>query len=260
MLLGAHSRVESIGELNAFERRLNESKASEYRCSCGEFFSECCYWQKILGKLTLLPVIGCKGVNHDEKLEFSRENKALFEAILAYTGKTVICDASKNFNRLNKILFDDVFDPFIIYLVRDPRAVGYSMYRKGLRIDESHRKKYQYLQGVKRWTHFQKTALSKLNKTHTPYITIRYEDLVMQPNRWLGLILDLLGLELEQGQLKLAGQDIHYVEGNRLRFEKLLVLSEDKAYVEALSGDDWKLGTLLAEPYLTKFGYSKERW
>jgi hypothetical protein len=259
MLLAGHSEIESVGEIVAYERRLWANASSNHLCSCGRYFSDCTYWNSILRTLKQRVGRDDISINNGDFSNFEINNQLLFEQILNTSGASVICDGSKNPGRLDRLLRSTKVTPMVVHLVRDARAVAYSMYRKGQKSGESTRKKYQFAHNIQKWCDLQEIALHSLAKSAVPYVTVRYEDLIKQPQRWLSVILNMANLTLQLDQLDRAGEDIHFIEGNRIRFGGLTTLELDDEYLKELSNTDWLLGTKKAEPLLTRFGYPLER-
>ncbi len=259
MMLGAHSEIESIGEIIAFERRLTGKAAEMHLCSCGKKFIDCDYWANIPSELqnefgSNLPI-----VNDPELERFEKVNSALFESILDRSGASIICDSSKDISRLGSLLNCGSIHLVLVYLVRDPRAVGFSMKRKGARTAESSRRKYQFLETVANWRKLHERMVGIQENVPIPYITVRYEDIIRQPERWISHILNLVGLQYESLQLERAGNNTHYIEGNRIRFNNSLNLVADTEYMEAISDQEWVEATSITEPYLSNLGYPLDR-
>ena len=133
LLLGSHSQIESVGEMKTFQRCLSPGAADpddNYRiCTCGTPFHECAYWQRV--RTALQDTCGTCDADlktHDAG-KFAEYNYTAFRAILDASGKSVICDSSKGLQQLKTLLLSPCFDVFIVHLIRDGRAVGYS-YRK----------------------------------------------------------------------------------------------------------------------------------
>ncbi|GJL82490.1 MAG: sulfotransferase [marine bacterium B5-7] len=259
ILLGTHSNIESIGELNAYERRLWTAKADSSKCACGEVFTDCNFWSGIrsdLGQRLGNPDIV---INSSDQEAFCNNNTELFRQVLARSGKQVICDSSKAWLRLKRIAECDRLKPFIVYLVRDARAVGFSALRKGRRVGKPHANKYQYENAIKHWSYVQGIVSRGLANISASWLLIRYEDLLEDPKHWLSLILSSVGLEFESGQLDLTDIQSHQIEGNRLRHNRQMKLQIDNEYMAELSDEQWHIGTQLAQPFLSGFGYELGR-
>jgi len=257
MLIGSHPEVEGIGEVNAFERRLWPEVSSLHHCSCGQVFADCDFWRGVLNPIDTGN--GNIAINSELLDQFEIANHKLFRQVLSVSGKSVVCDSSKDVHRLKKILACPSFNPVVVYLVRDPRAVAYSMVRKGERVGESGRKKYQFLQGIKMWRNLQSFMLENIDELKCPHITIRYEDLVSNTEAYMNQVFRIAGLKKHVGDLQNFESPVHYIEGNRIRFNKNHKLCIDAEFQSALSDENWIQGTELAKPFLSQFGYPTKR-
>ena len=159
-------------------------------------------------------------------------------------------------------------DPYIVHLVRDPRAVAFSWRRKRTflgRGDDVLMPRYGWEYSGVSWT--ARNALAEIVKRRTPaarHLTLRYEDLVADPAGSLGLILGML--ELGDAPLGfLHGRTArvrpnHSVAGNPSRMRTGCIhLESDDEWMERMGGRGWWAVTLLTAPLLRKYGYPIRR-
>lgn len=261
LLLGAHSRIESIGEL---ERVLGErGKTRTHSCTCGKTLAECDFWERARARAAAMPLVG-EGYS-----EFERTNYPLMAAILERTGRSVICDSSKGLERLQQLLASPLFDVSVVHCVRDGRAVAFSMRRKlermsaldpdgdggrALRARGKEPRHYGFYRTALAWN----VANSRVARRAAPYL-VRYEDLCARPAEVLGGILAHLDLTFEESQLRFLDGDHHHIGGNRMRRGGDQTIRIDVEYRKSLSPLEWWAGTLLALAALRRFGYGLGR-
>lgn len=112
LLLGSHSKALYLGELNKFY-----SKKFPMPCSlCNELQQECPYF-------------------HDVNQIFYRDiHHHLFER----TGKEVLIDNSKRVKWSRKLLHDDRYVHKYLHIIKDPRAIYYSLQSRNKPTDIDH--------------------------------------------------------------------------------------------------------------------------
>lgn len=247
LILGSHSKIESAGEIFRFGdfMSLNSKRPDNKRiCTCGVHVNECNFWNLICAELK-----NSFGENAiEQKFGNEREsdvsNYNILKTILSVSKKQTFCDSSKCFNRLKMMLNSNLFEVFVIYLVRDGRAVAFS----------NKKKKRSYYRYLFEWQRKNKHFLS-LQKRNVHHFLLRYEDFVSNPERYISLILKEISLEFEKGQMQFWRFPHHNLSGNRLRNKGKQVIQRDIDYLDCLSFFEWWVGTLLLMPALRRFGY-----
>lgn len=252
LILGSHSAIESVGELNKIPEYI--SIKNSRKCTCGNEISKCNYWQSILKKIN-----NPLAYNINDLENFDRSNYDLIENILDFSGKSVLVDSSKNSLRLEKLVCSKLFKITIVHLVRDGRAVGYSNKMKRKRIKDknsSNNKKYNFYASVAKWNKENIKFYNKFsNENDVKYLLIRYEDLVAYPRQTISDIISTFELSFEEEQLCFYKFQHHNISGNRMRMSNNLRIFFDNKYQENLSYSEWCISTLIAYQGLILFDY-----
>lgn len=239
LVLGSHSQIESMGEV----RHIVHSRMTldpGRNCPCGARIKDCAYWNGMMREMNG-PMEG------DEALDAYH----LFKAVLAMTGKSRVCDSSKHMTWLRMYLSrPDLFNVRIVHLVRDPRAVAYSRYRR----------QGAYYRLIVRSLLIHRAMLSFLRRRQG-WVRVRYEDVARRPREELPRLMAALGFEAEEQQYRFSDRVHHTMHGNTMRWKKGQEIREDTGYLEegALTPLMWRVGTWLAWPLLLAYGYPLRR-
>jgi len=262
LILGSHSQIESVGEIMAFGKYWksfsdNSLKLEEKDCcTCGYHVNECDYWSKVRYEMEA----NCEELgivpSFNSKEEINENTYCLLKAVLKISGKKIVCDSSKNLLRLKNYLKSELFEVFILHLVRDSRAVAYSWAKK--RVHSEKEAQYSYYNVLKRWQKFNINNYSSFSN-FTNYFCLRYEDLVSDTPHTISKILEKNSLEFESDQLQFWKLKHHNLYGNRMRRRGNQEIKIDSSYLEKLSHQEWWLGTLLTASGLRLFDYSIQR-
>ena len=248
LMLGRHSRIESVGEIKAYEHAIEEKAL----CNCGTPLLECSYWKGIHQRLGSDAATGFPALNAEDATEFARENTRFLNALLENAGKDFFCDSSKTKWRLFKYLASPEFEVTVLHVVRDGRAVAYSNFMKD-RSYWSHLLRWRK-RNVRELRRFFENGLSR-----DRYYRIRYEDLVADPESTLGQFQKELGLSFEADQLANWALGNHHVSGNPMAKKSNQEIRVDRRYLENLSRFAWFSGSLLIGPELKRYGYPRSR-
>jgi hypothetical protein len=179
---------------------------------------------------------------------------AIYRAIQAVTGATVIVDTSKNPACAAALLHVDGIVPVTVHMVRDPRAVAYSWLRP---------KGYVHRAGpwttTRYWLGFNLATEAVRRRQPDSSLLLRYEDLVADPQGAVGRLLDLAGLPRDRSPLRatrvtLSGNHAVYGNPDRLGTGEVQIREDDR----------WRTGlpvhlaagiTALTLPMLRRYGY-----
>jgi hypothetical protein len=257
-------------------------------CGCGLAFSECRFWNTVgtaafggwdqedadrreamrlaLDRPWHLPLLMFPALYPPYRrrhAEYSRLLGRLYGAIAEVSGAPVVVDSSKIptyamlLNRVPGI------DLRILHLVRDSRGVVNSWQKQVARhdgggVDEMYR--YGLASATFRYDLYNGLAQT-FARWRTPYLRVRYEDLVREPLTtleeigrfaWNHPILD--AGDLERGAVTFATD--HTVDGNPIRFQKGRVeLRLDDEWKRALDLQTRRKVTALTAPLLAAYGY-----
>jgi len=228
MMLNAHPEMISVGEvldLNRVKYRTSGAiKAT--RCSCGaRGLLRCKFWARVNAWIEKTYGKSLADLDVDNYLprdEDPEPNSVLFRAISQVSGKEFVVDSSKSPRRLDYLLRHTKLDVHPIHLIRDPRGhVASVMGQQGL---------------VKSIFHYEVVnAQARQKLKSVSHDVVRYEDLVIEPERTLQKILAPVGLEFHPRQLAWAEQTRHSFAGNRARWQTKSKLVLDERWKRRLS-------------------------
>lgn len=259
LVLGSHSLIESLGEAKKIPKVLQELEAGSHPrplCSCHAAIADCDFWKSVL-QLDIPGFAQGSGITLDSAADLDLARRAL-----AFRGKTILLDSSKNLGRLGFLAAEPGFSTTCLHLTRDPRAVAYSAIRK---LERSKEGSLPNRSGLLRKHAFDWASLNrKIRRRYrenrkTSYLHLRYEDFVLRPDVSLLPALMSLGLEYEPAQTRFRDFTHHNIEGNRLRLQAGSDIRFDSTYLEGLSTFEWMTVSLVLLPTLSRFGYSFSR-
>lgn len=162
------------------------------------------------------------------RLDRAARNKvALFDFLLARTGKAFIVDSSKHYVDAMHLYEAAPDSVRIISLVRDGRAVFNSGLRRGLTPAAA----------MSAWQSPYARALPVLdrNVADAGRIRIRYEDLAQAPTDTLRQVSDFLGLAFDPAMVSFQQSGIHIANGNRMRLRGDRAIRLDERWKTELS-------------------------
>jgi hypothetical protein len=258
-------------------------------CGCGKKLTECEVWTKIFS-------IGFQGFNkvdfdHIQKARDQcsrtrsmvvssipivrsrwKENKKiylaaverLYRSIQLSTGCNVIVDTSKLPSYSYLLHTSPFIEPYIVHLIRDPRATAYSWSRqKSVRTAKgmSHMPRHNSLHSVMEWDIQNATTEALKSWVFPKAMTILYEDFISHTDASIRSIIDFVGEPSPSSILAPAGRVnlgvTHTVVGNPNRFQiGNTTLKLDDEWKHKMSRSSKLFITLLAWPLLIRYHYS----
>jgi hypothetical protein len=274
VLLGNHPMIFSAGELTNFfnEYALNKN------CSCGRTYNNCQMWSQIVRRFleencdTDLNIADEITKKNERILRFKRNDgiyckiwNSAVRAILQQSNTSIIVDSSKT----TRVTFRRVplfkkcgFHVSVIHLVRDPRAVMWSIKRGSNRLLEAGEKANLLggmLRGLLGW--IVSNLLFECTKLihKPPCLIVRYEDLVGFPARELNRIGRFTGIDMQSVIDRISKGDQfnpgHGVSGNRMRRKGAVRIMKDSQWREVLPL--WgRFLALLSLPLANRYGYN----
>jgi hypothetical protein len=286
-LLGETPGVAPLGEvIDLWWRGVMRNE----RCGCGTPFLDCPFWSEV-GKEAFggwehvdapaLRATQDRLVRHVNSAMFGRGLAGgggagtdqlvdalarLYGAIAAVSGASVLVDTSKRVPYAS-LLGRAGVNVSALNLVRDPRAVVYSLSRRVTRphvadgsVDYMHTQRVPV--AAVEWIVFNE-AIRVLARNRTPVLRVRYEDLVRDPNTVVPAVLRHAGLDvaeatapqLDQGTVEFSVT--HGLAGNPIRFDRGPVgLRIDESWKVEMRRPDRMLTTIITAPLLARYGYA----
>lgn len=249
-------------------------------CSCGKNLEKCGIWGEVANLMEQNI-----GITWAEASRISLRNdvspfrvrpcsqykrlwRSAIQAIQVATGKSILVDSSKSnhigwrrINNLQLVLDQQVK---VIHLVRDPRAVMWSMSRgrnKNLAKSEASRSLPRGLGAVLSWRLSNSLSEYAVTRRRCDSVLLRYEDLVQDPVKTFDTLERLLGIDLGDLSSKLSRncpmRTGHGVDGNRMRNKATFIMQNDEVWKEMLSRPAIRCAEILAGQKLIRYGYSR---
>jgi hypothetical protein len=283
LLLGAIHGSTAVGELsNIWKRGIVEGRS----CGCGRPVLECDVWSAVLRD-----VFGRVPTPEDARaiMAFRRRHtrmrhtwrilrggdpglrrygellSRMHHAIAARTGARVVVDSSKDASDAAALLAAPGVDVSFVHLVRDPRAVAYSLrHRPKVQTDAAEPSRMRRLgvfQGTLDWVIWNVAAERVARAARGRTFFLRYEDLVEDPRGALRSIAELVGeadAELPfVDERSVIVEPAHTVSGNPSRFSsgRVDIRGDDEWRREQPVFDRWT-ATAIAAPLMRRYGYA----
>ncbi len=280
LVLGAHSKIWSIGEINNWEQYVHQDKV----CSCGSHPDKCEFWSPIVSEwrqhqsemgsskllidtransvkggvnllrhrlcilLTLLfPMYKYQRVMDYISPIFRQRainNLALFKMIRSASERPILCDSSKSVYRFRLLHAQNPDAAKAIFLTRDGRAIAASNLKR-FGIDPS--------KSARNWR-FTNLYTQMMLRTlpDNSYLHVRYEELCREPEATLERICSFIGCTYESTMLSFDDATRHNIGGNRMRMKKVREIREDLKWRDALSDTQLKTFNKVAGNLNTK--------
>ena len=277
----------SVGEL----RELWHRGCLENRpCGCEEPFDRCPFWRAVgeaafggwpsagCGELARLrdeldrpwsvPLTLAGGVGGSPRRSVQRYTVALgrvYRAIQQTSSARVVVDSSKLPSHAFLLRRIPSIDLRVVHLVRDSRGVSFSWQKWVKKRASSGEGDYLYrfdpVSASVRWMLYNGMTHA-LGPLGTPYLFVRYEDLVADPRKELERILRFVGTEdlrselgfIEGAEMRLEPN--HTVDGNPMRFLRgSVAVRSDEEWKAKMARRDRRTVTAMTFPLLLKYGY-----
>ena len=267
-LLGTHREIGTIGERRKFYNKfLKPNPEAVSRCSCGDPFRKCHFWNQVYDRLYLHSKDQAPALNFSEFQlstnkylhwmafhsiytlllakssirwhpyygtfkRLGKLNRDLMHAILEASSASVFLDSSKSLHHAAFLRFQSAMDMRIIWLVRDPRAqVSSAMKYNPWNAEKATRK---WIQGY----HRTEKLLSQLSMKH---VVIKYHELCTAPLLALQRIADLLEIDEDKYDLNFRSHDQHIMGNFNMRLGKDQRIEERLDWLERLSTSEINL-------------------
>mgnify|MGYP003969968545 FL=1 len=143
-----------------------------------------------------------------------------------------------------------------IHIIRDPRAIIASR-NYGLNINEKYGGKYPILFLIRHWR--KSVSYSILNKNNPNYLSIRYEDIVENPEYWFDLICKHLDVYFDENILRpdkyINGCNNFWKQNTSFKVESGFSTSAINRWESVLSKEDVSLIEYLCKPEMHYYKY-----
>ncbi len=284
-LVGSHHGVFTAGEVSYMWRM---SFVEGRLCGCGVPLLDCALWRAILERAfdgappdprrmlelqrTAIPVrrtpslVAAAQRGHVDPgvAEYADVLSRIYRAIAAETGASVVVDASKRPPDAVATALAAGIDPYLLHMIRDPRACAFSWQRTMAEPDtpaQSFMTRHGRLMNVGHWVSW--NLASEMVARAYPdghYQRLRYEDFMADPRGTMDRVLEFLGEPVvgspfvDRRTAHLPGN--HTVAGNPKRFrtgEVRIRLDDEWRYRQ--SAVDRRTATALSLPLLPRYGY-----
>jgi hypothetical protein len=282
-ILGEIDGFFSAGEVhNLWKRGLVRG----HSCGCGRSLATCQVWMDILDQVrwrfggplppservvewqdTLVrPSLAAKLVNETREsvvaplADYVTLLDCLYTSIAEVTGARVIVDSSKRPAHAALLHLPVHISPYLLQLVRDPRAVSYSRTRVKADVDEREMKRDGPVRSALRWRERNREAeLVRRRYSADSSLLMRYEDFVADPRASITDILNLVGETAENPvsqDKEVLLRENHTAAGNPSRFKRGVIrLRMDDQWVTGQKLGDRLVVTGLSLPLLRRYGY-----
>ena len=279
-LIAANGGLLSAGEVRrVWERGL----LGDELCGCGEPFSSCPFWSRVIEKAfggpggvdaaSMAAAIGALQRRRARWGEVTRRvlgagseggvDRALlrlYRAMLEVSSAPAIVDSSKDSTYALLLSTIEGLEVEIVHLVRDSRAVAFSWQRKRRRPEIVDREEYMPVirpAGAAAGWSARNISAEALRRFSSRYVRLRYEDLTADPDTALAKVLGGHQSEIAPNGLSGRGDGLHHtVSGNPMRLATgPLEVKADVEWMSAMSGRDRTAVTAVSSPLLLRYGY-----
>jgi hypothetical protein len=189
----------------------------------------------------------------------------IYSALLTSSECNVIVDSSKHPAEALLLASRADVEITVLHLVRDPRAVAYSWERPETsvpgteNVDRPPRRRLSY--SATWWTVWNASIEMLIRpRLGSAYIQLRYEDVMEQPLRHLGRVLERFGCSPSDLPFVTADEvqlnQSHTVAGNPSRMRTGPVrLAVDRRWERDMTSKELRRATLPAAPLMAHYGY-----
>lgn len=266
--LGQHRHVLGSGEVGALTRHV---WANDEYCACGQRVRSCRLWAEAVTAWDgddryLQSQRRTEGLVSWRRLlplrQFRTQTARLFQSLARQSGRPIVVDSSKLPGRGFALASNPSVEIYAVHLVRDPRAVVWSM-RKAFKqqVDAGLQKELQpkpLLYSAARWMLVNLGAEAlRMKVGRQQSLRVRYEDFVAAPAETVERVLQLVGERPDDGPDGLLRplEPHHQVAGSRHRMQKKLTIRMDERWQAEMSVAKQWMVALCCAPLLLRYGY-----
>jgi hypothetical protein len=282
-LLGQVNGFVSVGEMRDFWVR---GYVENRRCGCNQPFRSCPFWtavgdrafggwdrvpvDRLIATRTtydrpwMVPILAARVGGGRRLASYIRHTAKVYEAIHAVSGADAIVDTSKIPSYALLLRRSPSINVRVVHLVRDSRGVVFSWRKHVPRPDAPNRPDHMLRYGTASASgrYMLYNVLTELlPRMGIPYLRVRYEDLVRDPEAQLHRVLSFSGIKdpdlnfLSGGVASL--HEAHTVDGNPMRLTTGdVAVRADTEWLESMRDRDRRIVSALTAPLLRRYGYS----
>jgi LPS sulfotransferase NodH len=235
-------------------RRPHPKLVRPFECTCGVQVPDCDFWRAVFQRLPEDTNIVVDGSNRSRILWVYRlmrylsgrrggdavspgDDHRVFTAILDAHGATdvLLCDTSKDFARLARLLMMPGIEVLPVHLVRDARAVAFS-YSKKSRVHLG-LKPMGFYKALWLWTGVNALTRLVLRLSGLSAVPVSYERFCQDPAAVLRDLNSRLGTNIPTDDVPGAIRALvsHEIGGNTVRFKPIAEIREDSGWRNAIS-------------------------
>lgn len=221
LIMDSHSQIVGVGEMSHFYRSWRMGNW----CSCGYRLQDCSFWNTaiqgtdyqaldrmhqnkysfFLGRTDGFYYGAERKENEVDTERYTKALADVYRRLMEQTGASVVFDSSKSPERAWLLMNSDLFDVYVLHLVRDGRGVLYSHTKHG-------RAALPYIISWVRRNIRATIVRRRASRSHRFFV--RYEDFVHSPERLIRGMLEKIGLSLEPQMMNFRAFDHHQAGGN----------------------------------------------
>lgn len=269
MVVGSAKSVVSVGEVIFYDyyrtQTPHEKVLKNFECTCGETFDGCLFWHDVDQETTagdqtaphllydknngqrirwFFRFLGWrlfgskkKGVEHRDPPELG-DDARLFQSVLDRAGPDVkfVCDSSKDFARLARMLMNPGLEIYPVFLVRDGRGVANSYAKK--KRAELGMKAVGLLKAAILWIGVNVLTGGVIRFSGRKSVRISYNRFCDDPEGTIRLLNERLGIDIDPENFiqQINDEAYHNLGGNLMRFKKLESIRRDESWRENITG------------------------
>ncbi|HJV28414.1 MAG TPA: sulfotransferase [Aromatoleum sp.] len=210
LILGGHPKVRALGELNNLHKAIDADEPDEPRlCHVCEGYCE--FWNGQVDRATIARHVSQRGLFAPLKRGVSLLRNDLYRHLFTKSGAEILVDGSKSVSWISRqvrprLSWGDV-SPFLLYIVRDGRAVVNSRLRKYP--DRSVEQEARHWKRITERLHayYDKFPADRRHR-------VSYEDLATKPEEVIRGVCQALQIDFRPSMLRYWEHDHHTTFGN----------------------------------------------
>lgn len=251
MMLGSQQGVLFVGESCNWGKRWKANG----NCGCGDRLHECQFWSSVMRMAaTDVTVTSPDGQDYVEAII------PVLTAARRISGARVLVDSSKKPEYLEALARHPEVRPIGVHIVRDPRGVLVSAHRgwKQRQDPAAHPPLSKTIRLGMHWRRRNRACARLLSRIGPATVTVRYEDLVADPDGFVSRLCGFAGVEASRDATQIGRQ--HVFCGNPVSYTRdEITLELDSAWQRVLPRHQQHLVIAAGWPMTADFGYSA-RW